>query len=186
LATGGAFVGAANQVTPESQTRFTTVDNQGNLGTSSFSVGNLQDRFSKIEGALSTVNNQIQQVGAVAAALSAIPNLTTDNQRFGVGFGVGGFGSGWAGAVGAAAKIGDNVWINGALAFTNSVDNGFGSTPSVAGRLGLFYQWGAAPAAPVKVSAVPAPAPVTVDPPAPRLAPTYIAPQPSGAVRGLW
>ncbi len=126
------------------------MDNQGNLGTTSFSVGNILDRFdgingrlNNIESALGTVNSQIQNVGAIAAALSAIPNLTTDSQRYGCGVGAGGYGSGWAGAAGCAAKIGSNVWMNGALAFTNSLDTGFGSTPSVAGRIGLFYQWGA-------------------------------------------
>ena len=150
LATGGAFAGDANQVTSERQTRFTTVDNQGNLGTSSFSVGDVLSSFDRINGrlnniesALGTVNSQIQNVGAIAAALSAIPNLTTDNQRYGCGVGAGGYGSGWAGAAGCAAKIGNHTWVNGALAFTNTLDSGFGSTPSVAGRIGLFYQWGA-------------------------------------------
>ena len=150
LATGGAFAGDANQVTSERQTRFTTVDNQGNLGTSSFSVGDVLSSFDRINGrlnniesALGTVNSQIQNVGAIAAALSAIPNLTTDNQRYGCGVGAGGYGSGWAGAAGCAAKIGNHTWVNGALAFTNSLDSGYGSTPSVAGRIGLFYQWGA-------------------------------------------
>jgi hypothetical protein len=150
LATDGAFAGDANQVTSERQTRFTTVDNQGNLGTSSFSVGNvlssfdmINGRLNNIESALGTVNSQIKNVGAIAAALSAIPNLTTDNQRYGCGVGAGGYGSGWAGAAGCAAKIGNHMWVNGALAFTNSLDSGYGSTPSVAGRIGLFYQWGA-------------------------------------------
>jgi hypothetical protein len=150
LATDGAFAGDANQVTSERQTRFTTVDNQGNLGTSSFSVGDVLSSFDRINGrlnniesALGTVNSQIQNVGAIAAALSAIPNLTTDNQRYGCGVGAGGYGSGWAGAAGCAAKIGNHTWVNGALAFTNTLDSGFGSTPNVAGRIGLFYQWGA-------------------------------------------
>jgi hypothetical protein len=151
LATGGTFVGDANQVTTERQTRFTTVDNQGNLGTTSFSVGDVLNRFdiingrlNNIEGALGKVNNQIENVGALAAALTAIPNLTTDNQRYGCGIGVGGYGSGWAGAAGCAAKIGNQFWLNGALAVSSSVDTGFASTPSVAGRIGLYYQWGAA------------------------------------------
>lgn len=150
LATGGAFSGDANQVTSERQTRFTTVDNQGNLGTTSFAVGDVLNRFdgingrlNNIESALDKVNNQIKNAGALAVALTAIPNLTTDQQRYGCGLGVGGYGSGWAGAAGCAAKIGSKYWINGALAVSNSVDSGFASTPSVAGRVGVFYQWGA-------------------------------------------
>jgi hypothetical protein len=107
------------------------------------SFDRINGRLNNIESALGTVNSQIQNVGAIAAALSAIPNLTTDNQRYGCGVGAGGYGSGWAGAAGCAAKIGNHTWVNGALAFTNTLDSGFGSTPSVAGRIGLFYQWGA-------------------------------------------
>ena len=39
------------------------------------------------------------------------------------------------------AKVAKNVWINGALSYSPSVSTAFGSTPSVAGRLGVFFQF---------------------------------------------
>jgi len=142
LAPNGAFINSANQNLGE--TRFTTSDNQGNLGTSSFSVAQLNQ-------ALSTINSQIQNVGALAAALSAIPNLTSENNKYGCGIGTGAYGSGWAGAIGCSAKLSSNIWINGALAFTGSNETHWGSTPPITGRLGLFWQWGA-PKAPTTSS----------------------------------
>jgi hypothetical protein len=133
LAPYGSFINDTNQNGGEY--RLTTVDSNGTLGTSTFSVQQLQ-------GALESINNQIKNVGALAAAFSSIPNLTTGDQKYGCGIGTGVYGSGWAGSGGCVAKIGKNAWINGALAITGSESNAFGSQPAVAGRLGFFFQWG--------------------------------------------
>ena len=50
-------------------------------------------------------------------------------------------GSQWAGAAGCVAKVGVNVWVNGALTYSPNVTTEFGSTGSVAGRLGAFWQF---------------------------------------------
>ena len=142
LAAAGGFIGSSNQ---SGATQVVTVDGDGNLGTTtstSTSASTLTPRVEAIENSMKTINSQIENVGAMAAAFSSIPNLTSDNRRYGCGIGTGGYGSGWAGAAGCASKIGSNTWINGAIAFTGANSTPWGSTSSVAGRIGLFYQWG--------------------------------------------
>jgi trimeric autotransporter adhesin len=58
------------------------------------------------------------------------------------GFGAGGFGSQYAVAAGCAVRVADRVHINGALSYAPSVDYGYGSTPSVGGRLGISFPLG--------------------------------------------
>jgi hypothetical protein len=114
--------------------RFVTTDSAGNLSASQYTINDYNS-------ALQQVEDQVSQVGAIAAALTAIPNLTSGSSKYGCGIGTGGFGSSWAGAVGCVAKLGQNVWVNGALSYSPSVSTAFGSTPSVAGRLGVFFQF---------------------------------------------
>ena len=154
LAPAGSFVGSANQNGGE--LRLATVDNAGNLGTSDFSVNSLTNNLSTLNGSINTINNQIARisnaletvnrqimnVGALASALSSIPNLTTGDQRYGCGIGTGVYGSGLAGSAGCVARVSERVWVNAAIAATRSNDSGFGSTPSIAGRFGVFFQWG--------------------------------------------
>ena len=52
-----------------------------------------------------------------------------------------GFGALLAGAVGCSARLNNNVWVNAALSYAPSVDTEFGSTSSVAGRMGAFWQF---------------------------------------------
>jgi len=114
--------------------RFVTTDSSGRVG---YSANTINDYTSALE----QVGNQVSSVGAVAAALSSIPNLTNGSSRYGCGVGTGVFGSAWAGAVGCVAKVSNSVWVNGALSYTPSITTAFGSTPSVAGRLGVFWQF---------------------------------------------
>ena len=114
--------------------RFVTSDFAGNLSTSPFSVSQYTQGLQAVEG-------QVSSVGAMAAALTAIPNITIDNKTFGCGIGTGAFGSSWAGALGCVGKVSKNVWINGALSFTPSVTTAFATTPSVGGRLGIYFQF---------------------------------------------
>jgi hypothetical protein len=160
LAPAGAFVNSANQNGGE--VRLTTVDNAGNLGTSDFSLNSLtnnlssinhnisaiNNQISRINNALESVNRQIMSVGALASALSSIPNITSGDQRYGCGIGTGVYGSGLAGSAGCVVRVSERVWVNAAVAATRYTDTGFGSTPSIAGRLGLFFQWGGSQAAP--------------------------------------
>jgi hypothetical protein len=153
-------VGSANQNGGE--VRLATVDNSGNLGTSDFSVNSLTNNLATLNGSINTINNQIARinnaletvnrqimnVGALASALSSIPNLTTGDQRYGCGIGTGVYGSGLAGSAGCVARVSERVWVNAAIAATRSNDSGFGSTPSIAGRFGVFFQWGGPHAAP--------------------------------------
>ena len=145
-----------------------TVDNAGNLGTTDFSVNSLTSNLSMINGSINTINNQIARinnaletvnrqimnVGALASALSSIPNLTTGDQRYGCGIGTGIYGSGLAGSAGCVARVSQRVWVNAAIAATGSNDSGFGRTPSVAGRLGVFFQWGGPQPGPATTSGV--------------------------------
>ena len=115
--------------------QFTTVDPMsGNLNSTPFTVGD-------VANALSKVDDQISSIGAMAAALSAIPNITTGTKKLGCGIGTGVFGGTWAGAAGCVAKIGANVWVNGAVSYTPSVSTAFSDTSSVGARLGLFFQF---------------------------------------------
>lgn len=114
--------------------RFLTVNSNGTLGTSRYSINDYTS-------ALRAVDNQVGSVGAMAAALTAIPAITTDGKTVACGVGTGAFGSSWAGAVGCVGKVASSVWVNGALSFTPSVSTEFGSTASVGGRLGLFFQF---------------------------------------------
>jgi hypothetical protein len=114
--------------------RFVATDDAGNLSASQYTINDYNS-------ALKQVDQQVSQVGAIAAALTAIPNLTSGTSTYGCGIGTGGFGSSWAGAAGCVAKVSDNIWVNGALSYSPSVSTPFGSTPSVAGRLGVFFQF---------------------------------------------
>ena len=87
------------------------------------------------------MDEQVGAVGAMAAALTAIPAITTDGKTVACGVGTGAFGSSWAGALGCVGKVADSVWVNGALSFTPSISTEFGSTASVGGRLGVFFQF---------------------------------------------
>jgi hypothetical protein len=114
--------------------RFVATDDAGNLSASQYTINDYNS-------ALKQVDQQVSQVGAIAAALTAIPNLTSGTSTYGCGIGTGAFGSSWAGAAGCVAKVSDNIWVNGALSYSPSVSTPFGSTPSVAGRLGIFFQF---------------------------------------------
>ena len=114
--------------------KFVTTNANGTVGTSQYSINQYNQ-------ALQSVTDQVESVGAMAAALSAIPAITTGDKKFACGVGTGAFGSTWAGAVGCVGRIASNVWVNGALSFTPSVETAFGETPSVGGRLGVFFQF---------------------------------------------
>jgi hypothetical protein len=133
-ADGSSTVTIPGIASPGGGQRFVTADSAGNLSSSQYTINDYNN-------ALQSVNNQIGQVGAISAALTSIPNLTTGSSKYGCGLGTGGFGSSWAAAAGCVAKVAKNVWVNGALSYAAPISTAFGTTPSVAGRLGVFFQF---------------------------------------------
>ena len=133
-ADGTSTVTIPGIASPSGGQRFVTTDSVGNISSSQYTVAD----YNK---ALKQVDEQVSQVGAIAAALSSIPNLTSGSNKYGCGMGTGVYGSSWAGAVGCVAKLANQIWVNGALSYAPSVSTPFGNTPSVAGRLGVFFQF---------------------------------------------
>ncbi len=136
-------------------TGFVTADANGVLSRTPFNVNgvlsdisNLQNdvskldkRTSRLESAVRDIDNAVESVGAMALAVSSIPNLTSGDKKYGCGLGTGVFGSSWAGAAGCVAKVSDEVWINAAITYAPGVSNSLYSTSSVGGRLGAFWQF---------------------------------------------
>jgi len=112
-----------------------TTDGSGNLGTS------FNPKL--MEQSVSDIARATQTSAAIAAAFSAVPSMTQLNgEPARCGFGTGGFGSQYAIAGGCAVKISESFFLNGALSYAPSIDYNFGSTPSVAGRLGFSFPLG--------------------------------------------
>ncbi len=139
LAPGGSFIGLGNQPNQtDDTTRLVTVDPAGNLGTSSFSPASVTAFQGAATSALTTVNQQLESIGALAAAFSALPAILPDGSSGGCGIGSGLFGSGVAGSIGCIGRFADNLYVNAGVGITSGYTTPFGSTASVGGRLGLF------------------------------------------------
>ena len=135
VASGGKFVGSANQSGP---TRLLSTDGQGNIGTSSFDPG-------RIKSSIQALGQAVNSTGAIASAMSAVPQVVAaDNEVMRCGSGVGGYGSSYAASLGCAVKLNPNspLHINAAIALASSVDYGLGSTPGYSGRLGFSFPLG--------------------------------------------
>ena len=79
----------------------------------------------------------------MGAALSGVPELSLlPDEPMRCGFAGGGYGSQYAIAGGCAARIKDSIHLNGAIAYAPSVDYSYGSTSSLAGRLGISFPIG--------------------------------------------
>ena len=79
----------------------------------------------------------------MGAALSGVPELSLlPEEPMRCGFAGGGYGSQYAIAGGCAARIKDSIHLNGAIAYAPSVDYSYGSTSSLAGRLGISFPIG--------------------------------------------
>ena len=111
---------------------FVTVTPDGTLARSSFSVNDVQD-------ALKKVDDGINQIGAMSMAVSALPNFTSGEKKYGCGVGTGVMGNAWAGAAGCVVKVKSNIWVNAAVSYAPGVETEFGSTASLAGRMGAFW-----------------------------------------------
>lgn len=144
LGSSGYFAGSSSQF---GESRIVTSDGFGNLGTS-FDP-------EKLKGSINSVALSSQTSAAIAAAFSAVPAMTLfDDEQVRCGFGSGGFGSQYAIAGGCAVKIMDRFYLNGALSYSPSIDYYFGSTPSIAGRLGFSFPLWYSPSKPKDSSIV--------------------------------
>jgi len=127
------------------ETEVLTIDPNGVVGKAQLpiipSIRKLESKVNDIERSLKEVDSAVESVGALALAVSAIPNLTTGNKKYGCGLGTGVFGSKWAGAAGCVAKVNQDIWINAAISYTPGTNTDYYSTPSVGGRLGAFWQF---------------------------------------------
>ena len=146
----GATTTRNNQVVLGTSSTQVTVPNLAGPGDSlvqASSDGTLQrtgTSLNQITSSLSNLGMAVQSSGAMAAALSAIPQVSLErDEPARCGFGTGGYGTQYAVAAGCALRVADRVHLNGALSYTPSIDYGYGSTPSVAGRLGVSFPLGA-------------------------------------------
>ena len=97
----------------------------------------------KLESAARGLGRAVESSGAIAAAMSAIPEVTLqEDEPMRCGVGTGGFGSQYAVSAGCAVRVGDRLHLNGALSYSPSIDYDYGNTPSVAGRLGFSFPLG--------------------------------------------
>jgi hypothetical protein len=106
-------------------------------------IPQLQKTTNKLESAARGLGQAVESSGAIAAAMSAIPEVSLqEDEPMRCGVGAGGYGSQYAISAGCALRVADRLHLNGALAYTPSIDYQYGSTPSVAGRLGFSFPLG--------------------------------------------
>ncbi|MDA0258255.1 MAG: YadA-like family protein, partial [Cyanobacteria bacterium] len=99
--------------------------------------------INKLEGAARSLGDAAEAAGAMGAALSGIPEVSLHpDEPVRCGFAGGGFGSQYAVAGGCAARIKDSIHLNGAIAYSPTVDYHYGSTSSLAGRVGFSFPIG--------------------------------------------
>ena len=104
-----------------------TVQPDGVIAKSTFSVNDVKD-------ALQKVDEGINQVGAMSMAVSALPNLTNGDKKWmwcwhrcnGKRLGR---------SCGCVVKVSKSIWVNGAMSYSPGVKTEFGETSSFAGRL---------------------------------------------------
>ena len=103
-------------------------------------------RIKKLEKGMDRVQDAAEAAGAVGAALSGVPELSPfADEPVRCGISAGGYGSQYALAAGCAARLTERVQINGAFAYTPSVDYNYGSSSSIAGRVGFSFPLGVNP-----------------------------------------
>jgi hypothetical protein len=129
-------------------------NSDGTLKRSSLSTQKIINTFDGMQGDINRVENNLgraarglgaaaESAGAVGAALSGLPEVSLlPDEPARCGFAGGGYGSQYSVAGGCALRIKDRFHLNGAIAYTPSVDYVYGSTSSVAGRIGFSFPLG--------------------------------------------
>ena len=130
-----------------SQENLVATSTDGTLIRANVSVNKLNKtvntKVPRLEKAASRLGDAVESSGAIAAALSAVPEVSMqEDEPARCGIGTGGYGSQYALSAGCAVRVGDRLHLNGAIAYTPSIDYEYGSTPSIAGRLGFSFPLG--------------------------------------------
>ena len=113
------------------------------IDTNTGNISKNRKDINKLEGAARSLGDAAEAAGAMGAALSGIPEVSLHpDEPLRCGFAGGGFGSQYAIAGGCAARIKDSIHLNGAIAYSPSVDYHYGSTSSLAGRVGFSFPIG--------------------------------------------
>lgn len=137
---GSALVQASSDGTLQ---RSTSVSLQSIDRALSRTIPNMQATTERLESAASNLGVAVESTGAIAAAMSAVPEVSLQaDVPVRCGIGTGGYGSQYAVSAGCAVRVASRLHLNGALAYTPSIDYQYGSTPSVAGRLGFSFLLG--------------------------------------------
>ena len=128
-------------------TEIIAANEDGTLQRTSMSFKQLdkavRKKLPKLESAARGLGQAVQASGAIASAMSAIPEVTLqEDEPARCGVGTGAYGSQYAISAGCAVRVGDRLHLNGALLYTPSVDYEYGSTASIAGRLGFSFPLG--------------------------------------------
>ena len=77
--------------------------------------------INQIRISLSNLGQAVQGSGAIATALTAVPQVSMERDELArCGVGTGGYGNQYAVSAGCALRIADRVQLNGALAYTPS------------------------------------------------------------------
>ena len=117
--------------------------NTSDISNNSSRITKNRKKINKLESAASAIGDAAEAAGAMGAALSGVPELTLlPDEPVRCGVAGGGFGSQYAVAGGCAARITGRVHLNGAIAYSPSVDYKFGSTSNIAGRVGISFPIG--------------------------------------------
>ena len=128
-------------------TEIIAANEDGTLQRTSMSFKQLdkavRKKLPKLESAARGLGQAVQASGAIASAMSAIPEVTLqEDEPARCGVGTGAYGSQYAISAGCAMRVGDRLHLNGALSYTPSVDYEYGSTASIAGLLGFSFPLG--------------------------------------------
>jgi hypothetical protein len=131
--TAAGITSAASTAAQSGLVEVVTTDANGNLASSTpaelgfASTGDLQ--------ALRSDLDQTTEGVAMAMALSGIPNVLPEYTNYAVSTSWGGFGGESALAIGGAARLTDNLFLNAGGAF------GTGGRGTGGGRAGFTYAW---------------------------------------------
>ena len=139
LGKAGSFLGNTIQ---NGSTRLLSTDGDGNLGTTNIS-GSQIEKIPSLESAMYSIGSAMNVGTSIALALSAVPTVSEDSMEpIRCGIGTGGYGGTYALGLGCAAKLSNRLQVNGGLSYAPSINYGYGTTPSIGGRIGFSFPLG--------------------------------------------